>query len=116
MVVRKGRSLEEPVRHAADTREQPLGIYAQAVNGTATPSKDADEAEAGILGDGANHISLSEFGGDAARQPDVPSLVPVDATEDRVGGRLLRQDTIGLKQRGKDQANGGIEGRNRGKV
>jgi hypothetical protein len=60
--------------------------------------------------------SASRLGGDTARQPDVPGLVPVDPTEDRVGGRLLRQDTIGLEQRCKDQANGGIEGRDRGKV
>ena len=116
MVVRKDGSLEKPVRHAADTRKQPLGIYAQAVKGSATPSEDTDKAETGILRDGANRIPLNELGGDAARQPDVPGLVPVDATEDRVGGRLLRQDTIGLEQRGKDQANGGIEGRDRGKV
>jgi len=59
---------------------------------------------------------LNERGGDAARQPNVPGLVPVDAVEDRAGDRLLREDMIGLEQRGKDQTNGGIEGRDRGKV
>jgi len=108
--------LEEPVRHAADTHEQPLGIYAQPVESSATPSEDADKAEASILGDGADHMPLNELGGDAAREPDVPGLVSVDATEDRVDGRLLREDTIGGEQRGKDQANGRIEGGDRGKV
>jgi hypothetical protein len=116
MVVRKERSLEEPVRHAPDTREQAPGIYAQAVEGGTAPSENADEAEAGILGDGANHIPLNELGGDAAREPDVPCLISVDSTEDRVDGRLLRKDTIGFEQRGEDHANGGIESRNRSKV
>ena len=116
MVAKKERSLEEPVRHATDTPEQPFGIYAQALEGSATPSEDADKAEAGILGDGANRISLNELGGDAARQPDVSGLVSMDAAEDRAGDRLLRKDTIGLEQQGEDRANGGIEGRDRGKV
>ncbi len=108
--------MEEPVRHAADTREQPLGVDAQAVEGSSTPGEDPDEAETGILGNGTNNVLLNERGGDAARQPNVPGLVPVDAVEDRAGDRLLREDMIGLEQRGKDQANGGIEGRDRGKV
>src|SRR5260370_42453492 len=69
-----------------------------------------------MLGDGANHIPLNELGGDAAREPDVPGLVPLDAAEDRVGGRLLRQGTIGLERRSEDHANSGIESRGRGKV
>ncbi|MGC1888856.1 MAG: hypothetical protein WA709_22655, partial [Stellaceae bacterium] len=81
-----------------DPREQPLSIDAQAVEGSTTTSEDADETEAGILGDSANHIRLNELGRDPAREPDVPGLVPVDATEDRDGGRLLREDTIGLEQ------------------
>src|SRR6266403_630501 len=90
-------SLEEPVRHAADTREQPLGIDAQAFERNPAPCKNADEAEAGSLGNGANHIPLNELGCDPAREPDVPRLVPVDAAEDRVGGGLSRKDTIGLE-------------------
>jgi hypothetical protein len=46
----------------------------------------------------------------------MPGLVPLDATEDRIGGRFLREDAIGLEQCGEDQANGGIESRDRGKV
>ena len=116
MVVRKGRSPEEPVRYAADTLEQPLGIYAQAVESSSTPSEDADETEAGILGDGANHIPLNERAGNPAREPNVPGLVPVDATEDRGDDWFSREGAIGLQQRGKDHTNRGIKGRYRGKV
>jgi hypothetical protein len=97
MVGRKDGSSEEPVRHAADAHEQPLGIYAQAFERSSTPRKNAGEAETGTLRDRANRIPLYEFGGDPAREAHVSGLVPVDATEDRVGGRFLREDAIRLE-------------------
>ena len=116
MVVRKGRSPKEPVRYAADTDEQPLGIDAQAVESSSTPSEDADETEASILGDGANHIPLNERAGNPAREPDVPGFVPVDATEDRGDDWFSREGAIGLQQRGKDHTNREIKGCDRGEV
>ena len=64
-MAKEERSPEQPVRHAADTREQPLGINAQAVEGSTTPNKDADKTQSGILGDGANRIPLDELTGNA---------------------------------------------------
>ena len=45
MMAKKERSLEEPIWHAADAHEQPLGIDAQAFERSSTPCKNADKAE-----------------------------------------------------------------------
>jgi len=74
-------SLEEPSARGDPRAKQSPGIVPKLSLRSATPSKDADEAETGILGDVANHISLNDLAciGERAR---TCTARPVDAAKD----------------------------------
>jgi hypothetical protein len=91
-------------------------LDAEAFASRAAPSEDVDETASRALGNATNDIPASEFDRHAPRDADMPSLVPMYATEDAGNARLLREDAIRLEQCREDQANRGIERRDRGEM
>ena len=102
--------------NAAEIGEQLRRIDAQAFEVGAASAQDRDERRPDTLGDRADSVPAHKFSRETTRNTHMPGFVAVYATQDSGHSWFHPQNPAGRDERGKDLADRGINGRDRGKV